>query len=510
LRYLKFDEIEQKSLFKNEKLIALNEFILYTKAVTKSKNVMINRALNKIIKIGTFSFFTIFSMVIVSCDSDVEAQVPEPEVTLGYEQYGTPFQNVPDSEDAIIYQINLRSFNEGTIRGAQKRLDSVKKIGINVIYLMPIFPSGQIRSAGGLGSPYSVKNYKEISPDFGTLDDLRSFVAEAHKRDMAVILDWIANHTSWDNEWITKHPDWYQQDENGTIIIPPGTNYQDVAQLQYNNPELQNAMIDAMSYWVYNANIDGFRCDFADFVPQSFWSDAIQKIKSIKDQKMLLLAEGSKKEHYTVGFDYIFGFSYFDTLKEVFEAGKSVKTIQEQNNRDYADVTQESARVVRYTSNHDVNSYEGTPLELFGGKKGSLATFVVAAYMKTVPMVYNGQEIGYTNRIDFFDNKSINWNLADYQMLQTYKDIISFRNSSNALKRGAFTGFSSDDVCVFTMELGEEKVLVLANLRNKTVKYMLPASLLNSTWGDAFSTNSITLAEQVDLNPFQYLVLKNL
>lgn len=326
-------------------------------------------------------FALLFTSVVASCSSSDNNSDPIP----AYQQYGTPFANMPKKEDAIIYQVNLRAFSQaGTIKGVQDRLTAIQELGVNVIYLMPIYPVGVVRSAGGMGSPYSVKDYKAVSTEFGTLEDLRVLVDEAHKKNMAVVLDWVANHTSWDNAWITEHPDWYQKDGNGNIIIPPGTNYNDVAQLNFNNTEMKKAMIDAMSYWVYSANIDGFRCDYADAVPQTFWTEAITSLRKIKNQNILMLAEGKKVNHFTSGFDYTFGFEYYGGLKKVFSESKPTTVIQDANALEYANNYDNSQRIVRYTTNHDVNLFDGTPLELFGGKKGSIATFVVAAYMKSV------------------------------------------------------------------------------------------------------------------------------
>lgn len=451
-------------------------------------------------------FVLIFSSVLASCSSSDD----NPSSGSAYTQYGTPFEKMPSKEDAIIYQVNIRAFSqEGTLKGVQDRLTAIKELGANVIYLMPITPVGVERSAGGLGSPYSVKDYKAVNTDFGTLADLRVLVEEAHKKDMAVILDWVANHTSWDNAWITAHPNWYQKDAEGNIIIPPGTNYNDVAQLDYTNQDMRKAMIDAMSYWVYNANIDGFRCDYADYVPQNFWSEAITSLRKIKNQNILMLAEGSKVNHFAAGFDYTFGFNFFDALKKVFSESKPATSLQDSNAVEYANNYDNSQRIVRYTSNHDVNLFDGTPLELFGGKKGSIATFVVAAYMKSVPMIYNGQEIGYASRIDYFNRTPIDWSTADASMLAEYKKIIAFRNTSNAIKKGTFKGYSSDAVSAFTMETETEKVLVLSNLTNATVKYLVPPSLSKTTWKDAFSDAPTTVTTEISLQPYQYLILKN-
>lgn len=450
-------------------------------------------------------FIFIFSTVLASCSpSDNEATPP-----AAYAQYGTAFEKMPKKEDAIIYQVNIRAFSQaGTIKGVQEKLNSIQELGVNVIYLMPIYPVGVVRSAGGLGSPYAVKDYKTVNTEFGTLQDLRVLVEEAHKKNIAVILDWVANHTAWDNAWITEHPNWYQKDANGKIIIPPGTNYNDVAQLDFTNIEMRSAMIDAMSYWIYSANIDGFRCDYADFVPQNFWSEAITALRKIKkSQNILMLAEGTKVNQFAAGFDYTFGFNFFSALEKVFKESKSATTLQDSNATEYANNYNPENRIVRYTTNHDVNLSDGTPLELFNGKKGSIAAFVVTAYMNSVPMIYNGQEVGYNKRIDYFNRTPIDWSIADLDMLAEYKKIIAFRNSSNALKKGIYNGHSSDAVSAFTMETATEKVFVLSNLTSATVTYTIPVSLSKLTWKDGFTGATITTT-QISLLPFQYKVLK--
>lgn len=452
-------------------------------------------------------FILVFSSVLASCSSSDNESTPAPT----YPQYGTIFEKMPKKEDAIIYQVNIRAFSEaGTLKGVQEKLTSIQELGINVIYLMPIYPVGQVRSAGGLGSPYSVKDFKAVNTDFGTLEDLRILVEEAHKKNMAVILDWVANHTSWDNDWITTHPDWYQKDDSGNIIIPPGTNYNDVAQLDFTNTEMRTAMIDAMSYWVYSANIDGFRCDYADYVPQNFWSEAITVLRKIKkNQNILMLAEGSKVNHFAAGFDFNFGFNFFSALEKVFGENKSATTLQDSNATEYANNYNPENKVVRYTTNHDVNLSDGTPLELFGGKKGSIAAFVVAAYMNSIPMIYNGQEVGYNNRIDYFNRTPIDWSTADLDMLAEYKKIIAFRNSSNAIKKGIYKGYSSDAVSAFTMETETEKVFVVSNLTSSPVSYTIPVSFSKLTWKDGFTDTEITSNTEINLLPYQYRVLKN-
>ncbi len=194
-------------------------------------------------------------------------------------QYGTPFAGVPDRQDAVIYQVNMRAISpSANFAGVTARLDSIKALGVNVIYPMPIYPVGQLRA---VNSPYAVKDYLAVNPEFGILADLRTLVDGAHQRGLSVMPDWVANHTSWDNAWITDHPDWYLQNASGTILSPPNTNYTDVAQLNFSNNAMRLAMISAMKSWVYTANVDGFRCDYADAPPADFWKQAVDTLRNV-------------------------------------------------------------------------------------------------------------------------------------------------------------------------------------------------------------------------------------
>ena len=420
-------------------------------------------------------------------------------------QYGTPFANVVDRRDAIIYQVNMRVFSpQGNFAGVIKRLDSIKALGANVVYLMPVYPVGTLNA---VNSPYAVKDYKSVNSEFGTLADLRSLVDSAHNKDLSVVLDWVANHTSWDNDWISSHPSWYLQ-QGGSIVSPPGTGWNDVAQLNFANPEMRIAMIRAMKYWVLAANIDGFRFDYADGPPVDFWKQAIDSLRKITTHKLLLLAEGSRSENYSAGFDFNFGFGFFGNLKNIYNANVSVLTIDDLNSVEYQNAS-DGQQVVRYISNHDVNGADGTPLELFGGKTGSMAAFTIITYMKSVPMIYNGQEVGTSLRLTFpFTSTKIDWTNSP-DITSEYKKVIAFRKKSNAVTRGNLISYSTADVCSFTKEFGAEKIAVIVNPRNKIINYTLPPVLDNTSWTDALNGNPITLTSQLSLQPYKYMILRN-
>jgi glycosidase len=455
----------------------------------------------KLMKIVRFALILAYSIPVLSTAQKARQRTLEAQPA----QYGTPFSQVPDTRDVTLYQVNIRTFSkEGDFKGVLARLDSVKALGANVLYLMPIYPVGIEKTSN---SPYCVRDYRGINSEFGTLQDLRAIVDGAHSRKMAIILDWVPNHTSFDNPW-TSNKSWYLQDSAGNIISPPGRGWNDVAQLNFKNQDMRLAMIKAMKYWVYTANIDGFRCDFADGPPLDFWKQAIDTLRNISTHKLLLMAEGQRSDNYSVGFDYNFGFKFFENLKEVYAHNRSVLVIDTLNARDYNGTTS-GQQIIRYITNHDVNGSDGTPLELFGGEKGSMAAFVVAAYMKSVPMIYNGQEVGTPYRLVFpFTSKKIDWTINP-GITAEYKKVISFRNSSSVIRRGKMTSYSTADICAFTKELKDEKVLVLTNLRNKAIDYTLPSAFVNSRWIDVMKGGVVDLSEKVTLQPYAYLVYRN-
>jgi glycosidase len=454
-------------------------------------------------------FLLLFIWLLLACTKEpapaVIIPVTPPVTDTTPSQYGTPFGNVPDREDAVIYQVNMRAFSlQANFKGVIARLDSIKALGVNVIYLMPVYPVGTVKS---VNSPYCVKNYTAVNAEFGTLADLRSLVDGAHSRNMCVILDWVANHTAWDNGWITSHKNWYMQDGSGNIISPPGKGWNDVAQLDFTNAAMRLKMIRDMKYWVLAANVDGFRCDYADGPPLDFWKQAIDTLRNITTHKLLILAEGNRSSHFLAGFDYTFGFSYYGLLKSIYKSNVSALLINDMNNTEYTNAT-DGQQVVRYLSNHDVNGSDGTPLDLFGGKRGSMAAFVVTACMKGVPMVYNGQEVGTPFRIVFpFTGQKIDWTLNPGIMAE-YKKILLFRSASAAMRRGQLSTYGDKNIVAFTKELEGEKVLVVSNLRNSVIDFALPFPLQNTAWTDAMTGESITLTKQLVLQPYSYLIAK--
>ena len=420
-------------------------------------------------------------------------------------QYGTPFTGVPDPRDASIYQVNMRCFSSTrNFQGVINRLDSIKALGVNVIYLMPVYPVG--KDAKAINSPYCIKDLTAVGSEFGTLDDLRRLVDNAHNRGMAVILDWVANQTSWDHPWITLHKDWYMQDGNGNITQLGS--YADVAALNFSNTAMKEAMINAMRYWVFAANIDGFRCDYADNPPISFWQQANTSLRGITTHKLLLLAEGTRSANYSAGFDYNFSFGFYSDLRSIYQNGSPVTKIDNLNSTDYVGAGINN-QTVRYVSNHDVYGSDGSPYTLFGGRNGTLAALVVTAYMKSIPFIYNGVEVGNTVSMPFpFTSNVINWT-KDLTITPEIKNILALRNFSDAIRRGLLTSYDNADVCAFIKVSGEDSVFVVSNLRNSAKTFTLPIGIAGANWFDAYTSTPESLGTTILLSAYQYRVFTN-
>ena len=414
------------------------------------------------------SSFLLLCLLLFACGEDPIEPTP-----TGPQQYGTPLSNVPDIDKATIYEVNLRAqSSEGTLQGVISKLDHIKSLGTNIIWLMPIYEQGTVNS---VNSPYSVKNYEKISPEYGSLEHLRALTDQAHAMGMAVILDWVANHTAWDHPWISEHPEWYTQNANGQIIIPPGTNWNDVADLNFEQSAMRKAQIDAMKYWVLEANIDGFRCDYADGVPFDFWNEAIAALKSLPKRDLLMLAEGTRSDHYQAGFDLTYGWNYYTALKNVWN-GAATSTLTSTNQLEYGNIPAGKGKV-RFTTNHDESAWDASPMTLFNGKNGALAASVINIFSGGVPLLYTGQEVGKTGTTPFFNNSTINWT-ANADMLASYQKLYTIYNQNSAARGNNISSYQlSNDLICWKKTNGASSMLILVNVRNSTINITLPPAL---------------------------------
>lgn len=445
-------------------------------------------------------------LALMACE-DPKVVIPKnPDTNKEYEQFGIPFDKVADPENVVIYEVNVRAFSsQGDLQGVMDRLDHIKSLGVNTIWLMPIHPVGQEKSAFGLGSPYAVQNYLEVNPDFGDLAKLRALVELAHEKDMAVIIDWVANHTAWDNPWI-QNKSWYTQDAAGNIVIPAGTNWQDVADLNFDNVDMRKAMINAMRYWVLEANIDGFRCDAADFVPADFWKEALDALKLIENRKLILLAEGSKPEQFTAGFQINYAWDFYYNLKQVFNGSRGANTVFTTHLSEYNQIP-DGAIKLRYTTNHDESAWEGTPIEFFGGKEGALSASVITLFTSSAPLIYGSQEVGRANKLAFFTKDPIDWS-ANANMLETYQQLMSIYVETETFTKGDLKYYSNYDLAIFKRSYDQEEYLILANVRGQSKKVTLAEELQNSTWTNQLNGEQVLLGVELELPAYAYLILK--
>jgi glycosidase len=415
--------------------------------------------------------------------------------------YDVAFTKVPTPPDVVMYEANERVFAAtASLSAITRRLDDIRALGINVLWLMPVNEQGKQRA---IGSPYCVKNYTKVEPEYGTLEDLRTLVKQAHNRDMAVIIDWVANHTSWDNEWIS-NKSWYTQDAQGNIVPPEGTGWSDVADLNYDSADMRKAMIEAMKYWIYEANIDGFRCDAADMIPSDFWKQAIGELREFEGRTILMLAEGNRTDHYASGFDMDYGWDFYDKIKKLYSGQSTIANLYNSHENEYKHIPAGKEKL-RFITNHDESAWDATPIALFGGEQGSLSAFVLSATLGGSPLLYSTQEIGVAGNIPFFTPTAINWNMNP-EVLAKYKKIMEIYSASEALRKGRLQTFASTDVACFYRLYQSDGALVAVNVRNHAVTFNLPAQFAGQSFTNVFDHATAALPASITMEPYQYYI----
>lgn len=436
------------------------------------------------------------------CKKDTPNTPIDPQNPNNRPGYGQPFTAMPAIDDIVMYEVNLRAFGPGSnLQAVIAKLDHIKSLGTNVIWLMPIYPIGTVNS---VNSPYSVRDYKAVASEYGSLADLRQFTDAAHVRGMAVMLDWVANHTAWDHPWLDS-TSWYTQNASGTIIHPPGTNWLDVADLNFNNPNMRQAMIEAMHYWIYAANIDGFRCDYADGVPFDFWQEAIASTDTMAERDIIFFAEGSRSNHFAAGFDLSFGWAFYGAVKNVFN-GQAASQIFNASANEYRN-TPPGKHWVRFTTNHDESAWDATPIQLFNGQQGALAASVITVFSTGVPLIYSSQEVARSATLPFFSRSPINWN-ANPAFLAANQRMLQFYADSEAARKGDITTYPHTDVVSFAKVHQAEEVVVIANVRNANVSYTLPPDLANTVRWDVMAQDSISIGAELNLSAYQFYLLR--
>ena len=415
--------------------------------------------------------------------------------------YGIPFSGVPDAADAVIYEVNLRAFSSsGDLAGVTARLDHLEELGVNVIWLMPIHPQGEVNS---VNSPYSVRDYTAVSAEYGTLEDLRELTDAAHARGMAVLMDWVANHTSWDHPWLG-NPGWHTTDGSGNVVHPPGTNWLDVADLNFGNAAMREEMQEAMRYWIEQANVDGFRLDYADGVPADFWAETVAELRALPGRKLLFLAEGDRDDHWDSGMDLMFGWDVYERLGTVFVEGGNAASLFSTHLLEYTGVPAGRRRLY-YTTNHDMSAWEETPMQRFGSVEACLAASAATLFLGGTPLIYTGQEVGRVAPVPFFSNTVLDWG-AQPEMLAAYRALFQAYRALPAARRGAWAQHASADVLAVRRFTAEQEVLVLVNVRGEGKEWSVPAALAGA-WSDALGGGEVDLAGTLALPAYTYRVL---
>lgn len=478
-------------------------------------------------------------LIFVACRQNAEPATTNAEVPVSFEK-----PRVPDwHKNAVIYEVNLRHYTkEGNFKSFEAELPRLKGMGIDILWFMPIQPISVKNRKGELGSPYAVADYYGINPDYGTLDEFKHLIQAIHDNGMYCIIDWVPNHTGWDNKWITEHKDWYTLDSLGNVVDPidPATGkswgWTDVADLNYDKPALRQGMIDAMQYWVEQVGIDGFRVDVAHNVPVDFWAQCSDSLYAIKP--LFMLAEAEVPEIRNNGaFQMDYGWEMHRLFNEIAEtqgvnqvaaaklvqgnkvAGKAAAPVRK-SATDIDSLMAKKAKLytkgyfMQFTSNHDENSWAGTEFKRMGD--GHLAFAALAATFDGMPLLYTGMESAMDKQLEFFKKDVINW--GDYKYAGFYKTLFDLKHRNKAIWNGEFGGplvkiptGKDAFVYAFIREKDGDKVVAIINLSTKAQDVKLQGTHFTGTYKDVFNQADMALQDgtALQLKPWEYLVLSN-
>lgn len=409
--------------------------------------------------------------------------------------------------NATIYEVNTRQFTpEGTFNAFAAHLPRLRNLGVDILWFMPLQSIGEEERKGTLGSYYSMRDYTLINGEFGTLEDFKNVVKEAHDVGMKVILDWVANHTSRDAVWVDAHPDWYVHDSLGNIVAP--YDWTDVAKLNYDNPDMRATMIQSMLFWVREADIDGFRCDVAGEVPTDFWETAVDSLKSVKPE-LFMLAEAEKPELNNKAFNAYYAWDFHHKMNLVVQGKENVDSLRASLKR-MKERFPKTAIPMYFTSNHDENSWNGTEFERMGN---AAKTFAALSYMLPgMPLIYNGQEAGFNRRLQFFEKDSIDW--ADKGGFTAFYQSLNHLRKDNPV---LFSPEKGDDleeisnnqpqfVWSFKRAKNENEVVCVFNLSAKEVAVAFDNAVPSKGFV-SFSADVVAIPEkEIKLAPWEYRI----
>lgn len=425
--------------------------------------------------------------------------------------------NADWTHDAVLYQINTRQFTpEGTFKAAQQQLPRLAAMGVDIIWLMPIHPIGEAGRKGSLGSPYAVRDYRAVNPELGTEAEFRAFVHEAHRLGLKVILDWVANHSAFDNPLTKSHPEWYTRTPEGALTSPQGTDWSDVADFDYSQPALRQYMTESLVFWVRDFGIDGYRADVAGYVPTDFWETARAQLDKVKP--VFMLAEWEQRDLHARAFDATYGWGWKEAMQRLVKDGSGAGAI-----RGYyagqAETWPRAAMRMVYTENHDQNSWDGVAAQIYG--PAYEAAIALAFTGSGLPLIYNGQEADNDRQLKFFERDPIVWREGGNAAL--FAKLIELKTAIPALHNGRFGApmlevptSETADVYAFTRGgaggSGCGRVFAVFNLSPRPHQVRFDTARHHGSYTDALSAAPMTFkgGETLDLPAWGYRIFKEI
>ncbi|MDH4089744.1 MAG: alpha-amylase family glycosyl hydrolase [Cyclobacteriaceae bacterium] len=428
------------------------------------------------------------------------------------------------AKDMTIYEVNIRQHTpEGTFKSFQEHLPRLRELGADILWIMPIQPIGKKNRKGSLGSYYSIRDYKSVNPEFGTLDDFKALVSKAHETGLLVILDWVPNHTAWDHTWITEHPEYYMTASEAKIVgkelgvdadyykkkgmgeLVYEADWDDIALLNHFNPATRAAMIDAMRFWVTETDIDGFRTDHAGHeIPMYFWEEVSSALNPLKD--LFWLAEWDEPRMHLV-FDATYEWGLLGLTEAVAKGNASAEDLHEHIQKDIARFGMHPFRLNMIT-NHDRNAWEGTIRERYGDGGKAFAVFSFTAY--GAPVIYSGQEVGLNKRLKFFEKDTISWEDPD-KYFPFYQKLNQLKVDNPALWNGGYGGMpekledGNKDVFSFRRTKDQNTVIGIINMSGENQTVRLSQKELSGQYIEAFTGQSQSLGE-IKMSPWAYMI----
>lgn len=420
---------------------------------------------------------------------------------------------------ANIYEVNVRQYTpSGTLAAFADHLPRLKEMGVDILWFMPIYPISEARRKGDLGSYYAVSDYTDVNPALGTMEEFKALVKHIQGMGMRVVLDWVPNHTGWDHGWITAHPEYYTQDSLGNVIDPidPKTGeswgWTDVADLNYDNPEMREAMIGAMRFWLEEVGVDGFRCDVAVEVPDDFWAQAVPQLRAINPE-LFMLAESDHPPHRNQEwFAMNYGWEFHHLMNAIAQGERSpaaIDTVLAKKAETY-----QRGYFMHFLTNHDENSWQGTIEERMGAAADAMA--VLAFTIDGMPLIYSGQEAGLNHRLKFFEKDTIPWN--GFKKTRFYKTLLDLKHDNPALGNGLAGGVferievddATDQIYAYRRTKGAHQVVVILNLSDEPQSFTLNSNGLEGEYTNVFANSTVKLTSEMGMNlsPWSYLLLE--